>query len=66
MLAENQNKFLEGTGSMVLNRKNNIAYCALSNRSNEELFIKFCNDLNYSRPWMYIILGLGHERRVQI
>ena len=45
---ENQNKFLEGTGSMVLNRKNNIAYCALSNRSNEELFIKFCNDLNYS------------------
>ena len=45
---ENQNKFLEGTGSMVLNRKNNIAYCALSNRSDEELFIKFCNDLNYS------------------
>ena len=45
---ENQNKFLEGTGSMVLNRKNKIAYCALSNRSNEELFIKFCNDLNYS------------------
>ena len=33
---------------MVLNRKNKIAYCALSNRSNEELFIKFCNDLNYS------------------
>ena len=45
---ENQNKFLEGTGSMVLNRKNNIAYCALSNRSDEELFMKFCNDLNYS------------------
>ncbi len=45
---ENQNKFLEGTGSMVLNRKNNIAYCALSNRSDKELFIKFCNDLNYS------------------
>ena len=45
---ENQNKFLEGTGSVVLNRKNNIAYCALSNRSNKELFMKFCNDLNYS------------------
>ena len=45
---ENQNKFLEGTGSMVLNRKNNIAYCSLSNRSDEELFMKFCNDLNYS------------------
>ncbi len=45
---ENQNKFLEGTGSMVLNRKNNIAYCALSNRSDKELFMKFCNDLNYS------------------
>ncbi len=45
---ENQNQFLEGTGSVVLNRKNKIAYCSLSNRSNEELFIKFCNDLNYS------------------
>ena len=46
---ENQNKFLEGTGSMVLNRKNNIAYCSLSNRSDEELFMKFCNDLIQSR-----------------
>ena len=45
---ENQNKFLEGTGSMVLNRKNKIAYCALSNRSDKELFMKFCKDLNYS------------------
>ena len=45
---ENQNKFLEGTGSMVLDRRKNIAYCSLSMRSDEELFIKFCNDLNYS------------------
>ena len=44
---EDQNKFLEGTGSIVLNRKNKIAYCSISKRSNEELFKKFCNDLNF-------------------
>ena len=44
---EYQNKFLEGTGSIVLDRKNKIAYCSISKRSNEELFKKFCNDLNF-------------------
>ena len=44
---ENQNKFLEGTGSIVLDRNSKIAYCALSMRSSKELFNKFCNDLDY-------------------
>jgi hypothetical protein len=44
---ENNNMFLEGTGSFVLDRENKIAYCALSPRSNKKLFLKFCNDLNY-------------------
>ena len=44
---ENQNKFLEGTGSIVLDRNSKIAYCALSMRSSKELFDKFCNDLDY-------------------
>jgi hypothetical protein len=39
---EKQNQFLEGTGSMVLDRKNKIAYCSLSARSNKNLFLQFC------------------------
>lgn len=42
--AEEDNVFLEGTGSVVLDRVNEIAYCALSPRSDEELFIEFCED----------------------
>ena len=34
---ENQNKFLEGTGSIVLDRNSKIAYCALSMRSSLSL-----------------------------
>ena len=46
--AEDQDIFLEGTGSMILDRKNRKAYCALSPRANEELFIEFCEDLEYT------------------
>ena len=34
--------FLEGTGSLVLDRPNKIAYCALSARSHLLLFEQFC------------------------
>ncbi len=46
--AENEDFFLEGTGSMVLDRENRIAYCALSPRSKEAIFIEFCEDLEYT------------------
>ena len=46
--AEEENIFLEGTGSMVLDRYNKIAYCALSPRSDEGLFIEFCEDMEYT------------------
>ena len=45
---ENENKFLEGTGSLVLDRKNKIAYCNLSSRSIEEVIDKFCASIGYS------------------
>ena len=45
---ENDNKFLEGTGSLVLDRLNKIAYCSLSQRSNEELLNRFCVDMGYN------------------
>lgn len=43
----NDNVFLEGTGSIVLDRKNKKAYCSLSERSNKELFLIFCKELGY-------------------
>jgi len=46
--AEEEGIFLEGTGSVVLDRANSIAYCALSPRANEELFIEFCEDFDYA------------------
>ncbi|WP_439132343.1 citrulline utilization hydrolase CtlX [Polaribacter sp.] len=46
--AEDEQIFLEGTGSMVLDRTNKKAYCALSPRADEELFIEFCEDFEYS------------------
>ena len=45
---ENDNMFLEGTGSLVLDRLNKIAYCSLSQRSNEELVNRFCKDMGYN------------------
>ena len=45
---ENDNKFLEGTGSLVLDRLNKIAYCSLSQRSDEDLVNRFCLDMEYS------------------
>lgn len=42
--AEEDNIFLEGTGSLVLDRANHKAYCALSPRAEEELVIEYCED----------------------
>ncbi|MAZ26422.1 MAG: amidinotransferase [Cytophagaceae bacterium] len=45
--AEDEGVFLEGTGSIVLDRANEKAYCALSPRADEELFVEFCEDFGY-------------------
>lgn len=39
--------FLEGTGSLILDRMNRKAYCALSPRADEDLLIEFCEDFEY-------------------
>ena len=44
---EKKSLYLEGTGSMVLDRKNKICYAALSERTNKEVLIDFCKNLNY-------------------
>jgi hypothetical protein len=44
--AEDDGYYLEGTGSLLLDRTNAKAYCALSPRADEELFIEFCEDFD--------------------
>lgn len=46
--AEQDGIYLEGTGSLLLDRENEKAYCALSPRADEELFIEFCEDFDYA------------------
>jgi hypothetical protein len=45
--AEEEGYFLEGTGSLLLDRVHKKAYCALSPRADEELVIEFCEDFDY-------------------
>lgn len=46
--AEAENIFLEGTGSIILDRENQLAYAAISPRTDEELFVEFCEDFEYT------------------
>ena len=45
---EEEDIFLEGTGSVVLDRTNKVAYCSISKRSDLGLFDKFCSDIGYN------------------
>lgn len=46
--AEDDGYFLEGTGVILMDRVHRKAYCALSPRADEELFIEFCEDFEYT------------------
>ena len=49
---EKENKFLEGTGSMVLDRVNKIAYTSLCQRTHQDVLDVFCSKLGY-RPVVF-------------
>ena len=63
--AEEEKVFLEGTGSMILDRENKKAYCAISPRADEELFIEFCEDFEYS-PVIFTANQTVDNKRVAI
>lgn len=63
--AESENKFLEGTGSMILDRENRIAYCSISNRSDEDLFIEFCEDFEFT-PVLFNSYQSVDDKRLSI
>ncbi len=44
---ETQEYYLEGTGSLVLDRVNRVAYACESARTHEAMFQLFCNDFGY-------------------
>ena len=60
--AESENKFLEGTGSMILDRENRTAYCSISKRSNENLFIEFCEDFEFTPVLFNSYQSVGDKR----
>ncbi len=45
---ETENLFLEGTGSMVLDRENRIAYASLSPRTDKHILDEFCSMAGYT------------------
>ena len=60
--AEEENIFLEGTGVMVLDRVNRKAYCALSPRADEDLFIEFCEDFEYTPIIFHAYQQVGNKQ----
>lgn len=46
--SENEERYLEGTGSMVLDHDSKIAYLARSQRADEGLFRAFCVEFKYT------------------
>ena len=61
--AEEEQVFLEGTGSLLLDRVNKKAYCALSPRADEELFIEFCEDFEYTPVVFTANQTVNNERK---
>lgn len=62
--AEEDHFFLEGTGSIILDRENQKAYCALSPRADEELFIEFCEDFEYAPIIFEAYQTINNERKL--
>ena len=63
--AEAEELYLEGTGSLLLDRVNSKAYCALSPRADEDLFIEFCEDFEFT-PIIFVSYQTVNNKRLPI
>ncbi|MGB5386249.1 MAG: arginine deiminase-related protein, partial [Eudoraea sp.] len=63
--AEKEGLFLEGTGSILMDRVNQKVYCALSDRAHEELVIEFCEDFECT-PVIFIAYQSVNGERLPI
>lgn len=61
-LAQEEGLFLEGMDSVVLDRENEVAYCALSQRADEDLFIEFCEDFEFTPVVFHAYQSQGMKR----
>ena len=62
--AEEDGFFLEGTGSLLLDRENGKTYCALSPRADEELCIEFCEDFDCAPVLFEAFQTVNGERKL--
>lgn len=60
--AEEDNVFLESTGSLIMDRQHEKVYCALSPRAHEELLIEFCEDFEFSPVIFTAYQDVGGKR----
>lgn len=60
--AEKDNKYLEGTGSMIFDHENKIAYGSVSLRLDEGLFRKFCSEFGFQPVVFHSYQNAGSER----
>ena len=58
---ELQNQFLEGTGSLVLDRKNRIAYASLSERTDKQLLELWCDEMKFTPVSFTAVQQVGNE-----
>ena len=59
---ENEGKFLEGTGSMIFDYDNKIAYGSVSLRLDEELFRDFCKKFSFEPVVFHSYQTANNER----
>lgn len=62
---ERENQFLEGTGSLILDRKHRIAYAAISERTSTKVLKGFCESFDYS-PVAFHAYQTVNDKRLPI
>lgn len=55
--AEQEGKYLESTGSLILDRENELCYVSVSERSNPELVVEFCEVFGYQPVFFQSVIN---------
>ena len=61
--AEEDEVYLEGTGSIILDREYELAYACISQRTDEDLLIEFCEELEYTPVIFHANQTVNGERK---
>ncbi|MDO5509255.1 MAG: arginine deiminase-related protein [Weeksellaceae bacterium] len=63
--SEDSDKFLEGTGSMILDHDNQILYAAISPRTDKDLVLQWCEKMDFT-PLMFRAVQSVEDQRIPI